>query len=337
MSASRLTVRAGSLAAPEPLPDAPGGRLLVTDEHVAPLLPAAWAALPRHVITPGETSKNWEELGALLHALDAAGLDRDGQVLAVGGGVVTDLAGLAASLHRRGVAWVAVPTSLVGQVDAAVGGKTAVNLGGGKNTVGTFHPPVEVRVDPRALKTLAPEHLRAGLAEVLKTGLIAGDPLHARAMALEPDALTSGEPHAVAVIEGCLTTKLALVEGDLQDRGERRQLNLGHTFGHAFEALHLGRLHHGEAVGLGLLCAARLTAGEPDAPLEQALRDRLVRWGLPTTVDVDPAEALAQMARDKKRAGGGLVCVLVHHPGRVSVRADVPRVAVEAALGAVLG
>ena len=343
MSASSLSISPGSLTDPAPLPDAPGGCLLVTDDHVEPLIPEAWAGFARHVIAPGEGSKTWEGLGGLLHALDRAGIDRDGLVLAVGGGVVTDLAGLGASLHRRGVRWVAVPTSVVGQVDAAVGGKTAVNLGGGKNTVGSFHPAIEVRVDPRALSSLPDVHLRAGMAEVLKTALIAGGELYERMADLAPEDLRAGGDQACAVVDACLTTKLSLVEGDLHDRGERRKLNLGHTFGHAFEALCLdgpGRaagLHHGQAVGLGLICAARLTAGEPDAALEVEVRERLGAWGLPTRVDLDPTDVLAEMARDKKREGGGLVCVLVHHPGRVTVRADVPAAAVEAALGAVLG
>jgi len=348
----------------------PQGRrtLWLTDAHVEPLLPAGVDGLPRHVLPPGEATKSWEHLEQVLLALDAARLDRDDLLVAVGGGVVTDLGGLAASLHRRGMDWVAVPTSLVGQIDAALGGKTAVNLGGGKNTVGTLHLPRAVLVDPLALASLPRRHLLAGLAEVLKTALIAGEPLHGEVLALEPEALRDASPQAVSVIEACIATKLKLVEGDLADQGPRRQLNLGHTFGHAFEALALrgaagaieaqpdhaagmppaGRapdeaaLLHGEAVGLGLLCAARLAAGAPDRPLENGLRDRLRAWGLPVTFpaaarpDEFAAAVLHEMLRDKKRRGGQLACVLPRAVGQVDVVTGLPEAALRAALLAVL-
>jgi 3-dehydroquinate synthetase len=314
---------------------------VVADENTLPLLPPALAHLPRHVLPPGEASKSWAELERLLLALDAAGLDRDSHLVAFGGGVVTDLAGLAASLHRRGIPWSAVPTSLVGQVDAACGGKTAIDFAGGKNTIGSFHPPRAVLVDPAALASLPGEHLRAGLAEVLKTALIAGGELYARTLELDLPALVRADARATAVIAGCLSVKDGLVRRDLHDHGPRRALNLGHTFGHALEALSLrtpgAGLLHGEAVALGLLCAARVagTRRGVGAGLEHRLRDRLSAWGLGTTRSgLDPDAVLAEMRRDKKRRGGRLTLILPLAPGRVEVLEGLDDDVVRIGLGA---
>ncbi|HEX5012458.1 MAG TPA: 3-dehydroquinate synthase family protein [Planctomycetota bacterium] len=336
-AAATLEVRAGALATLAP-PDAPGGTFVVTDANVAPLLPGALATLPRHVLAPGEEHKTWDELGRLLAALDAAGLDRDGHVLAVGGGVVTDIAGLAASLHRRGVAWTAVPTTLVGQVDAAIGGKTAVDHGGGKNTLGTFHFPARVVVDPRALATLPARHLRAGLGEVLKSALLQGEAALARVERLAPDDFARATPAGVGVIEVCARHKAALVDEDPLDEGRRRLLNLGHTFGHALEAAALPALLHGEAVAAGLLCAARLAAGVrpgTTAGLEARLRAILRRWDLPDRLSLPAAAVEAQLRRDKKRRGGALRCVLPLAPGHAEV-IEVQAETVRQALAAVL-
>ncbi|MHC5212226.1 MAG: 3-dehydroquinate synthase [Planctomycetota bacterium] len=329
-------MRAGLLEGFDAEPVCGPATLLVTDANVAPLLPERLSGLPRHVLEPGEVHKSWAALGQLLEALDAAGLDRDGHVLAVGGGVVTDLAGLAASLHRRGVGWTAVPTTLIGQVDAALGGKTAVNLSGGKNTVGSVHPPRAVLVDPVLLSTLPGPELRAGLAEVLKTAVISGESLLSDVERLTPTAVGNADPLAVDVIRACLLCKDALVREDLHDRGARRMLNLGHTFGHALEAASEARLRHGEAVGLGLLCAARLASVLGAAGgLEQRLRTSLERWNLPVTVAVDEAAVEAQLLRDKKRRAGRNVFVLPLGPGRLELVSDVPAEAVRRALDAV--
>jgi 3-dehydroquinate synthetase len=335
-AASRIEVRCGCATdlAADPLHAV--GTLLVTDRNVERLLPDGLGRIPRHVLEAGEAHKDWAALGQLLEALDAAGLDRDGHVLAVGGGVVTDLAGLAASLHRRGVAWTAVPTTLVGQVDAALGGKTAVNLAGGKNTVGSVHAPRAVLVDPTLLATLPGPELRAGLAEVLKTAVISGEALLADVERLAPADFAGATAPAVEVIAACLACKEALVRQDLHDHGARRVLNLGHTFGHALEAAAHAQLRHGEAVGLGLLCAARLAAarGAPHG-LEQRLRVLLERWGLPVTAAVDDAAIEAQLQRDKKRRAGRNVFVLPVAPGRIELAADVSGRAVEQALDAI--
>jgi len=337
-AAATLEVRAGSLAALG-APVAPGGTCLVTDANVLPLLPPALASLPRHVLPPGEEHKTWDELGRLLATLDRLDLDRDGLVLAVGGGVLTDVAGLAAALHRRGVAWMAVPTTLVGQVDAAIGGKTAVNFGGGKNTLGAFHFPSRVLVDPRALATLPERHLRAGLGEVLKSALLQGEEALVRAERLALPELRAAAPPAVALIEACARHKAALVDRDPLDRGERRLLNLGHTFGHALEAVALPALLHGEAVAAGLLCAARLAAAlRPGAAagLEDRLRAALRRAGLPDRLDLPADAVLDQMRRDKKRAGGVLRCVLPLAPGRAEVADVADPAPLRTALAAVL-
>lgn len=333
---SAVEVRRGALAALslDALPT--GAALLVTDANVERLVPSGLAGLPRHVIVPGEPSKSWDGLGRLLLDLDAAGLDRDGLVLALGGGVVTDLAGMAASLHRRGVAWWALPTSLLAQVDAALGGKTAVDLGGGKNTVGTFHLPARVLVDPEALATLPARHVAAGFAELLKTALLAGEHDFESARGLSSDDFVHAEPAAVEAVRRAIAHKLRVVDDDPFDRGLRQTLNLGHTFGHAFEALAMPELLHGEAVALGLLCAARFGAGRPGSPLEDALRSVLCRWGLPVAIDLAPERVLAEMRRDKKRVGGRLVIVALHAPGRVERVADVGEARVRAALEAVV-
>jgi len=334
VSGSALQIAPGLLTQVAPAADPGGGLLLLTDSNVEAILPPAWRAVPRHVLPAGERSKSWAELERCLVALDGASVDRDGLLLAVGGGVVTDLGGLAASLHRRGIPWQAVPTSLIGQVDAALGGKTAVNLGGGKNTVGTVHLPERVLIDPSTLATLPHRHLLSGMAEVLKTALIAGPGETAAVLALEPQDFAGASAAGVARIEACVATKLALVKEDLHDRGPRRKLNLGHTFGHALEALSLGAITHGEAVGLGLLCAARYSGA---SELEQALRQGLSRWGLPIRAPGEPeAGALTQaLQRDKKRRGSALTIIEVAAPGAVSVAEQAPEQAVMAAFSAV--
>ena len=351
-STPSLTLRAGLLADLPALLPAAAATFLLTDRHVEPLLGLGWGEIPRLVVVPGESSKSWAQLGDILRALDLAGLNRDGQLVAVGGGVVTDLGGLAASLHRRGIPWVAVPTSLVGQVDAAIGGKTAVNLGSGKNTIGTFHQPTNVLVDPQALRTLAPRHVHAGYAEMLKTALIAGDSLWQSVRALQActdESDSNREVYEAALcscVEGCLEVKQALVDRDPFDRGPRRLLNLGHTFGHAFESLALQRsddeLLHGEAVGLGLLCAARLGSLlrprelSDQESLEDILRERLASWHLPLTSMEVPEDIVRAMRSDKKRQGDTHTVVIARSAGEVSIEEKVPEELLEQALTAVL-
>jgi shikimate kinase / 3-dehydroquinate synthase len=245
----------------------------------------------------------------------------------VGGGVVGDLAGFCAAVYQRGVRHVQVPTTLVAQVDSAYGGKTGVDLPEGKNYAGAYHQPSAVLCDPSALETLPSDEVAAGYAEVVKTALIAGGALWSRVRA--------GEQPDDDVVLGCLRTKLSVVAEDERDSGRRQVLNLGHTVGHALEAATgYSKLRHGEAVGLGLLCALRLSG-------KNALRDEvaglLEARGLPLTVsEVNADEVLTASERDKKREGGAVPFVLVEAPGEVSQGHEVARDALRSALEEVL-
>ena len=284
-----------------------GRRFVVTDENVARAQPFEGDA--RIEIAAGEEGKNLAAAERVLRELARAGAERRDLVVAVGGGVVGDVAGFCAAIYQRGVRWVGVPTTLVAQVDSAYGGKTGVDLPEGKNYAGSYHQPSAVLCDPGALATLPGEELAAGYAEVVKTALIAGGPLWARVRA-------GGDPDA-RVIEGCIRTKLALVAADERDSGRRQVLNLGHTIGHAIEAASgYSRYRHGEAVGIGLLAALRLSGRDS---LRGEVAELLAARGLPLSFDSTSVDdVLALVARDKKRAGGRVPFVLVDAPGEVS-------------------
>jgi shikimate kinase/3-dehydroquinate synthase len=271
--------------------------------HVEPL-----AATVR--LEPGEQSKTLAGAAQVWTQLARAGMTREDHVVALGGGVVGDLAGFCAATYQRGVPVVQVPTTLVAQVDSAYGGKTGIDLPEAKNYVGAYHQPAAVLVDPGTLGTLPPEELAAGYVEVVKTALIAGGRLWER--------VRSGEALAQPdVILACARTKLAVVAADERDAGRRQVLNLGHTLGHAIEAATgYARYRHGEAVGLGLLVALTLS-GRDDLRAEVA--DLLAARGLPLRLDgADPDAVLAAVERDKKRLGTGPVpFVLVEAPGDV--------------------
>jgi shikimate kinase/3-dehydroquinate synthase len=237
-------------------------------------------------------------------------MDHDDHVAALGGGVVGDLAGLCAALYQRGVPVLQLPTTLVAQVDSAYGGKTGVDLPEGKNYAGVYHQPAAVLADPSVLATLPRAELAAGWAEVVKTALIAGGELWERVRAgdARPDA---------ELVLACARTKLAVVAADERDGGRRQVLNLGHTVGHAIEtATGYTRYRHGEAVGLGLLAALRLS-GLPE--LRSEVGGLLAAAGLPTTLDpaVGVDAVLDATTRDKKRRGGRVGFVLVEAPGDV--------------------
>jgi 3-dehydroquinate synthase len=289
-----------------------GGRaFLVTDETVAALYAsragefAAVLAIP-----PGEEAKTWDQAGRVLRMLAEAGMAHGDHVVALGGGVVGDLAGFCAATYQRGVPVVQLPTTLVAQVDSAYGGKTGVDLPQGKNYAGAYHQPAAVFADPSALATLPREELAAGWAEVVKTALIAGGPLWERVRRNE------AEPDAELVL-ACARTKLAVVAQDERDAGRRQVLNLGHTVGHAIEtATGYGRYRHGEAVGLGLLAALSLSS-QPALRAEVAAL--LAARGLPTELDpaVDHVTVMTALQGDKKRRGGRVGFVLVEAPGDV--------------------
>jgi shikimate kinase/3-dehydroquinate synthase len=298
----------GVLGAPREV----GGRaFLVTDETVAALYAsragefAAVLAIP-----PGEETKTWDQAGRVLRGLADAGMAHGDHVVALGGGVVGDLAGFCAATYQRGVPVVQLPTTLVAQVDSAYGGKTGVDLPQGKNYAGAYHQPAAVFADPSALATLPREELAAGWAEVVKTALIAGGPLWERVRRNE------AEPDAELVL-ACARTKLAVVAQDERDAGRRQVLNLGHTVGHAIEtATGYGRYRHGEAVGLGLLAALSLSS-QPALRAEVAAL--LAARGLPTELDpaVDHVTVMTALQGDKKRRGGRVGFVLVEAPGDV--------------------
>jgi 3-dehydroquinate synthase len=274
-------------------------------------------------IADGEEQKNLGTLGRIYDRLLAAGIERTTPLVALGGGVIGDLTGFAAATLLRGVPLVQVPTTLLAQVDAAIGGKTAVDHGAGKNLIGAFHQPRLVLADVTTLATLPRRELLAGLAEVVKYGIIGDARLFARLEA-EPDAVLGLDPETlVPMVAACARQKAAFVVADEHETtGERSKLNFGHTVGHAVEtATGYGRVLHGEAVAIGMVAAARASRarGLCDAATVGRIRALLERLGLPVEVPADVAAgALADaMRRDKKSAGGRIRFVAVEDIGRV--------------------
>jgi shikimate kinase/3-dehydroquinate synthase len=300
----------------------PGGRrFVVTDENVA-----------RHhglsgdgdaAIHPGEGAKNLQSAEWVLRRMAVAGIGHDDVVVAVGGGVVGDLAGFCAAVYQRGIRHVQVPTTLVAQVDSAFGGKTGVDLPEGKNYAGAYHQPSAVIVDAAALDTLPAAEKAAGYAEVVKTALIAGGPLWAR--------VREGRDPDESIVLGCLRTKLGVVAEDERDSGRRQVLNLGHTVGHAIEAATgYSRYRHGEAVAVGLLAALRLSGRDV---LRDEVAGLFAARGLPLKFEGATADQVAEMVRrDKKRRGDRVPFVLVNAPGDVTHGHDVDEAALLAAI-----
>ena len=289
----------------------------VTDENVRPLFAERLGQLAATItIAPGEPHKTLAGAERVWRELLEAGMRRTDHVVALGGGVVGDLAGFCAATYQRGVPVVHVPTTLVAQVDSAYGGKTGVDLPGAKNYVGAYHQPAGVLVDPDTLTTLPAAELAAGWVEVLKTALIAGGGLW--------ESVAAGERVDERTILACVRTKLAVVAADERDAGRRQVLNLGHTVGHAIEtATGYDRYRHGEAVGLGLLAALRLS-GRDD--LRAEVRELLVARGLPVTLPASEARVdllIEAIGRDKKRLGASVPFVLLAAPGEVQVGCEV--------------
>jgi shikimate kinase/3-dehydroquinate synthase len=284
------------------------GDALVADEHVA----ALHGVEATHLVTGGEPAKTVAEAERLWRALD---LDRSSTLVALGGGSTTDLAGFVAATYLRGVDWIAVPSTLVGQVDAAIGGKVGIDLPEGKNLVGAFHWPAATVIDTELLETLPDEELRNGRAEVVKTGLLAGEPLW---------ELERGEQ-----VRRCAAFKATVCLADPLDRGVRAQLNLGHTFAHALEAGSGYRIPHGRAVALGLLAALRLSGLEDETRTVEALLS-------PEPVEVDRERAWTALGRDKKASAGRIALVLLDGPGRPVVTAEIEPERVRAALDSLI-
>jgi len=289
----------------------------------------------------GERHKTLATLSRIFDALTAARINRDGLIVALGGGVVGDMAGFAAACYQRGIAYVQVPTTLLAQVDSSVGGKTGVNHAAGKNLIGAFHQPSAVVADIATLRTLPARELRAGLAEVIKYGLIADSQFLGWLEANLP-ALLSSEPEALthAVARSC-EIKAQIVARDETEQGDRALLNFGHTFGHALEtATGFASLLHGEAVGLGMLIAARLSErlGMLSATDVQRVRALLDLAGLPTQPPkISAARALELMRLDKKVQSGRIRLVLLRSLGAAFTSRDYDDQALQATLEEFLG
>jgi shikimate kinase/3-dehydroquinate synthase len=323
----------GALGAAGALFPRGGRRFLVADElalalHGEPLLESLAGrgeVVETIAVPPGERHKSLDEAERVLRALARAGMQRTDTLVALGGGVTGDLAGFCGATYQRGVSVVQVPTTVVAQVDSAYGGKTGVDLPEAKNYVGAFHQPIAVITDPGVLATLPVEELHAGFAEVVKTALIAGGTLWERVLALGPlEQAVTGDLDALAqVVEGCVRTKLAVVAADERDAGVRASLNLGHTFAHALEsAAGYEAFRHGEAVGLGLMVALRLSEHSLglDPAVRQQVRELQALNGLPSDFEGPSTnELLEHMKRDKKRRGSSRNLVLLRAPGDVAI------------------
>jgi 3-dehydroquinate synthase len=328
----------------------PGARMaIVTDRTVAKhwleqteaALQAAGIASSRIIVDEGEGSKTYAGLEQVSEALIAAKIERNDLVVALGGGVVGDLAGFAAAILRRGVDFVQVPTSLLAQVDSSVGGKTGINSPQGKNLIGAFHQPVLVIADTAVLDTLSPRQFRAGYAEVAKYGVLGDEAFFAWLEKNHAEVFKGGAAREHAIATSC-RAKAAIVARDERETGDRALLNLGHTFGHALEAAtgFSDRLFHGEGVAVGMVLAAEFSASLGMIP--QADADRVARHlaavGLPTHLQdiagfaqegLGDADALmALMAQDKKVRRGRMTFILLHAVGRAVIARDVETAAV---------
>ena len=272
-----------------------------------------------YAVGGGESVKSLEGLAAVYDAATRTEVARDGWFLAVGGGALSDLVGFGAATYLRGVPWGVVPTTLLSQVDAALGGKTAIDLPAGKNLAGAFHLPRLVLEDSGWLTTLPLREWRSGFGEILKTGLLTGGALWEAVRDASPPPGDNAAA-VLALIEPAVRHKLRVVREDPKESGLRATLNLGHTMGHAFEAWHgfSGAMSHGEAVGVGLLFALRLseeTFGLPSS-VRNAVSRVLSRWGMPSDLGGAPAGALRQILRhDKKRQGSRIRWVLLREVG----------------------
>jgi 3-dehydroquinate synthase len=328
----------------------PGARTaIVTDRTVAKhwlesteaALASAGVASSRIVVGEGEASKSYAVLQEVCEALIAAKIERNDLVVALGGGVIGDLAGFAAAIVRRGVDFVQVPTSLLAQVDSSVGGKTGINSPHGKNLIGAFHQPVLVVADTAVLDTLSPRQFRAGYAEVAKYGVLGDAAFFAWLEANHDDVFAGGAAREHAIATSC-RAKAAIVARDERETGDRALLNLGHTFGHALEAAtgFSDRLFHGEGVAVGMVLAAEFSARlNMIAPADAARVARhLAAVGLPTRLQdiagfrqeglADADALMTLMAQDKKVSRGRLTFILLEEIGRAVIAKDVDPAAV---------
>ena len=279
------------------------------------------------LIPDGERAKTLATVGRIYDALLGRRLDRSATLVAFGGGVVGDVAGFAASTYLRGITLVQIPTTLLAQVDSAIGGKVGVNLPAGKNLIGAFHPPALVVCDPELLKTLPRREFRAGLCEVIKYGVIASRPLFDRVADNLTKLFAHDSTELEQIVADCCRIKARVVSLDEREAGPRRVLNFGHTIGHALEAItRYRRFRHGEAVAYGILAAVRISArrGLVSTEEEARLKDVITRIGkLPPVADLRVSEALGAIGHDKKNVGGTLHFVLANGLGSTMVVTDV--------------
>jgi 3-dehydroquinate synthase len=298
---------------------------LVTDQNVADhylaraenSLQAAGYSSRSIVIQPGETSKTMSTVSHLWQEFLAAGLERKSTVVALGGGVIGDLAGFAAATYMRGIPWVDVPTSLLAMADASLGGKTGADLPQGKNLVGAFHAPQMVLTDPSTLRTLPRAELRSGIAEVIKAGII-GDPELFDICAHGWEII---EADWDEIIPRAMAVKIQVIEADPYEGGLRAVLNLGHTIGHAVEKVSNYELRHGEAVAIGMIAEARLAEqiGMAQQGLADEIKDACAQLGLPVDIpgDLPRGDILEAMQVDKKRSGAKVKFALPKSIGEV--------------------
>jgi 3-dehydroquinate synthase len=303
------------------LPDKP--LVIITDENVALHYGDSFPDGIRIVVKPGEASKTIDSAAGIYDQLIKHEIDRQSFILGIGGGIVSDLAGFIASTYLRGVSFAFVSTTLLGQVDASIGGKNGVNFKGFKNMIGIIRQPDFVLCDPEMLKSLEPSEFRMGFAEVIKYGAIQDPGLvdfleskHAKALEMDPSVMEE-------IVGICARAKAGIVSNDENESGERKKLNFGHTFAHAFEKL--SGLPHGESVAIGMVLAARLseqmgllTSGET-----KRLADIISLYGLPTSYEGSCRDAFEVMKNDKKRGGDSISLILLDSIGKAIIR-DLP-------------
>jgi len=323
-----------------------GSAAIVTNEVVAPLylarvraaLESSGTRVAQVVVADGEQAKGWPTLDRVIDALLAARLGRDALIVALGGGVIGDLAGFAAAVYQRGVAFVQVPTTLLAQVDSSVGGKTAINHARGKNLIGAFHQPSAVISDIATLDTLPDRELRAGLAEVIKHGAALDAPFFDWLERNVEKLLARDRAALVHAVRRSCELKAAVVSEDERETGVRALLNLGHTFGHVIEtATGFGPWLHGEAVAAGMVMAAELSTRAGLLAAGDAERVKLLirRAGLPTSgPKLEPRIWRELMALDKKSAAGRVRFVLLEGLGRAKLQAGIDERLVDEAIAA---
>lgn len=332
-----VVVGSGLLPRLRELAQITGPVALITDEHVGPLHAASCGDVACVLtVSAGEQHKTLQTVNTLYSQLLAAGTDRTGTIVALGGGVVGDMAGFVAATYMRGVDFVQCPTSLLAMVDASVGGKTGVDLPEGKNLVGAFKQPTAVLADISTLQTLPPAEFAAGMAEVIKHGLISHPRLFEQ-VEEEGRRLRSMSPARLqTLVSEAIRVKRDVVQEDPFEHGRRAMLNLGHTFGHAIEQVSGYQVSHGQGVAMGLAAAAHLSVRLDccEAALPQRVEAVLRQVNLPTRIPVSlPAEAIYQaMFSDKKKVGRRLRFILLRAVGQVFVADDVAETDVLAVL-----